>query len=79
MIETTGKKLKPATVVVFILLNVPKIDCNTLNYLNLTKKNLKVDNNAYQIRTKRGIFKTWFAGCYLQISDIQTFEDIREK
>lgn len=79
MIETTWKKLKPATVVVLISLNVPKIDCNILNYLYLTKKNLKEENNAYQIWIKCGIFKTWFAGCDLKISDTQTFEDIREK
>lgn len=45
MIETTC--MKPATVVVLILLKVPKIDCNILNYLYLTKQNLKEENNAY--------------------------------
>ena len=38
-----------------------------------------MENNVYQIGTKSGIIKTWFARCDFQISGAQILEDIPEK
>ncbi|GBO30848.1 hypothetical protein AVEN_57842-1 [Araneus ventricosus] len=45
---------------------------------NLIGKILKVENNAYQIRTKSGIIKSWFVKCDFQISGSQILEDVPE-
>ncbi|GBN61775.1 hypothetical protein AVEN_251183-1 [Araneus ventricosus] len=68
MIESCGKKLKPAAVGDIILLNVPKVYCSPLNCPNLIGKTLKVENDVYQIGTKSGIINPWFARCDFQIS-----------
>ncbi|GBM82532.1 hypothetical protein AVEN_257430-1 [Araneus ventricosus] len=78
MIETCGKKMIPVAVGDFILINVPKVDRVPLDCSNSIGIILKVENNAYQIGTKSGIIKSWFARCDFHISGVQILEDVLE-
>ena len=61
-----------------ILWNVQKISHGPLDSWNLIGKILNVKNDLYQIWTKSGIIKKWFARCDFQISGAKILDDIPE-
>ena len=76
MLESSNKKLVPASVGKFVALSVPKVDRGPFDSRNLIGKIMKVENDIYQIGTKHGIIKNWFSRNDFRLSGASVIGDI---